>query len=324
MAQEQLTTTIVQVITDSQKSSMQVGDISEIKDDKTCADIGDILIYGETGNYVVYICSEKQNSLKPAYFKIKRKYASKIFAIEEEAYLGLKEDSIVGRSGNRSIKLTLPIAKSLESDIRPSLYIAFYGKFYDPSYSRESLTRYLSTKQLVEVQKLDFWKSTAESDPQYESIKRKLEKYVEAQKNEFGSCLGGRHIYINPAKFSEIYKVGDQKYLFAFFCGANTKNPLFSYFLLDTKDDRFEVKSLSLNDKYHLQDIYRQMPPGTPTYNSNTKTLSIHQRTRDCGSLYKYRLEDEELVLQEARESREICPDNRSAIDPVLYPLVYP
>jgi len=61
---EQITTTqSKKVETDADKTkTLKIGDISELKDDKTCDDVGDILVYAETRSYWVYICGNKQDT----------------------------------------------------------------------------------------------------------------------------------------------------------------------------------------------------------------------------------------------------------------------
>jgi len=45
------TTQIKEVAIDSQKPELKVGDISELKNDKTCDDVGEIIVYAETRSY---------------------------------------------------------------------------------------------------------------------------------------------------------------------------------------------------------------------------------------------------------------------------------
>jgi hypothetical protein len=50
-------------------SSLLVGSVAELQGDTTCEGTGGILVYAETENYLIYICSDRNDTTQPRYYR---------------------------------------------------------------------------------------------------------------------------------------------------------------------------------------------------------------------------------------------------------------
>ena len=50
-------------------SSLPVGSVAELQGDTTCEGTGGILVYAETENYLIYICSDRNDPTQPRYYR---------------------------------------------------------------------------------------------------------------------------------------------------------------------------------------------------------------------------------------------------------------
>jgi hypothetical protein len=65
---------------------LKVGALSEIKGDKTCDGTGGILVYAETQNFRIYICSDRKDKTQPRYYRSRERYGKGKLDLEAKGY----------------------------------------------------------------------------------------------------------------------------------------------------------------------------------------------------------------------------------------------
>ncbi|ELS30708.1 MULTISPECIES: hypothetical protein [Pseudanabaena] len=304
----------VEAATDTQKPILKVGDISELKDDKTCDDVGEIIVYAETQNYLAYICANNNNVSQPKIFKVKLR-ESKTVLFEGDVLLSWDKHSLVGIVQGNIFKLNIPSNAFLKSytggcyaDKQPALCL--YGQIFE-SAKTEKIIRFLRSQQF-----------TSKSDEVISKAlnQRILQSLYKKGKQLSKRCRAFEHQEFDPDQYSHIFLVSPQTYLVALYCGSNTKNPEYIYWLTNLKGDTLEsVPFLLPIDRPEFSRTPEYQLDGHPSYDSELGILSIYKAFGTNGSIIKYKINGSKVKLIEER----VCEDRR-CLDPVFFSQYYP
>ncbi|MEE3719590.1 hypothetical protein V2H45_22875 [Tumidithrix elongata RA019] len=305
------TTQSTEVATDSQKLALKVGDISELKDDKTCDDVGETLVYAETKSYLAYICGNKRDVRQPELFRVKARESKKV-QLEGKALISWNKDSFVGIVRDHTFKLNIPSNTFLiDNSADPKLTLSIRSQLLEPIFSSEKIIRFLKNDQFM-----------AKKD---EVIPKELSQRILQDLNEKGKQLSDRCRKFDPKgfeadKYSKIFPINPQEYLVAQYYSSNTKNPEYIYWLATLKEDTVEATPLLL-PLPPLEAFQRIIPEyqvnGRPNYDSDLGVLSIYVRVRTSGELTKYQINGSQAKVIEFRWIGD-CKDSR-CLDPVFF-----
>jgi hypothetical protein len=308
-----------------------VGDISELKNQTECNNLGDTLVYAETKNYFVYICGSKEDINQPTYFKAKPKTANIIYpTIIGKAVLGWQKVSFVGISGDFTYVFSIPSSKV---DSKPFLYIHPYALFKQPtlllpkSGQYEELTKYLSIVKLRQAKNL-------EVDSSLDNKKRDFVKYLLKNKKKLNVCeIPGRDRLeedeLRREVDSTLYDLGKNKYLLILRCNAYLKYNSFNLFLISGQNSHLNVRFLIqpeiLKGRFGWTGRYEdRIFYGRPLYDPQTKTLTLHVQFSGiarAGNLMSFAIQNDKLELVELRHEEG---NGNLYIDPILYNRLYP
>ena len=341
---EQITTTqSKKVETDADKTkTLKIGDISELKDDKTCDDVGDILVYAETRSYWVYICGNKQDTSQSSYFfKAKSKNDKDKPSIMGKASLGWRQTSFVGIKDNYTYSIDIPSVRTNSGSYKlPSLDIYPFNvkeiTLNPKDVQHELLTKYLAVHQFQQARELEGG-----------LFSQKRNQLINPQKNEFIKYLMDNRESLNVCENrsesptdrpdgrvenSILYKLDKHRYLLQLRCNVYLQYSSFNFFVISDEEDKIEVKNLiepSYSNNSESTDGKEYKFHGLPLYDPQSKILSIWMRLsgnfKGCGFLTSYQLQDDSLnLLKHQSGSVDDGCDKHVFIDPILYPQTYP
>lgn len=313
--------------TDSAK--LIVGDISELKDKSECDNLEDTLVYAETENYTVNICSKTKGGKDPAFLRIVKKDGSlKITGI---AKLSWREDAFVGISEKYGYRLQMPSSSGFD------LLIAS-GRERAPVLLKENIQLYYAINQFRQTKKVDELMSRIDSNLPNESKRLEFIHHIFDNRLKFGACRS-RDDRRKEEEYSDsrLWKIDDKKYFLELGCHIGAYSITLNLFLITESHSGYHFKLLNIpkiarykngkpivreNGYVTLIDI--PIPSTTARehfFNLKEKTLSIYMGKGSCGTLSKYRIGDRKLDLVEHREGGlKECDDFRYAADPSLYP----
>lgn len=117
-------------------SGIEVGSVSEIEGDVSCRQTGGILVYAETENYLVYICSDENDSTQPRYYRSFNRDGTPGIALEATDYDPRQMRYFEFKNGDYRYLLQLPTSATPN----PALTV----ELPDGSYVEEPITRYLA------------------------------------------------------------------------------------------------------------------------------------------------------------------------------------
>lgn len=168
----------------------------------------------------------------------------------------------------------------------------------------------------------------AQITPAPPDIAQEVWQYLSDERQKFGLC--GDHMDVGTSQSnSEVYQVGDQKYLVQLLCFMAAYQGSYQYVLYESSVNGIQVVPLSLSmfqtdDSGQLvrQDI--EQVGGLPTFDPGTQKLTIFTKARgvgDCGSYAQYQWKGNEFELLEYRAKLD-C-DGQS-VAPETYPQIYP
>ncbi|MFN4834002.1 MAG: hypothetical protein ACK54J_09960 [Pseudanabaena sp.] len=331
------TTHITKAETDTDKTkTLKIGNISELKDDKTCDDVGDILVYAETRSYWVYICGNKQDTSQSSYFfKAKSKNDKDKPSIMGKASLGWRQTSFVGIKDNYTYSIDIPSVRTNSGSYKlPSLDIYPSNvkeiTLNPEDVQHELLTKYLSTAPYRQARKFygQWWSS--ESDPLLDPKKKKFIKHLMDNRENLQVCENrNREPSERREEGSVLYKLENGKYVLQLRCNVYLKYNSFNFFLISEQANGLEVKFLTQPKdvaKFGVSvDEYEgRIIVGRPLFDPLTRNLSIHvpfSGLSKNGYLSTFTISNEQLELIEFRYADR---DDNFYIDPILYPILYP
>ena len=153
--------------------------------------------------------------------------------------------------------------------------------------------------------------------------------YLMTNKTQINACQDIRYEPDFTSSASNVYRVGENKYLAHFVCGSTAYQVLQEYYLYEKTTDAPLITVLPVTHFYtdlngELIEESERLIAGYSEYDRQTGTLSIFTKGRglgDCGSVGFHRLEGSQLVVQRFLAKDE-CDGNY--IEPVNYPQVYP
>jgi hypothetical protein len=117
-------------------SGIEVGSVSEIEGDVTCRQTGGILVYAETENYLVYICSDENDPTQPRYYRSFNRDGTPGISLEATDYDPRQMRYFEFKNGDYRYLLQLPTGTTPN----PMLTV----ELPDGSYVEEGITRYLA------------------------------------------------------------------------------------------------------------------------------------------------------------------------------------
>lgn len=150
---------------------------------------------------------------------------------------------------------------------------------------------------------------------------------IQQQGAKLNLCEGAIDENIST-KMSSVYPLADNKYLVEFLCFLGAYQGNYQYFIYENTENS-QIHLLTLDD-YYIDESGEIKPEkvnfitGLPTYNSEEKTLVLLTKYRglgDCGSLAKYKLQENKLKLLEYRIKKN-C--DGVYLDPEKYSRIYP
>jgi hypothetical protein len=315
----------IEVATDAQNPALKVGDISEIKDDKTCDDVGEIIVYAETQNYKVSVCADKNNRQDPSLIKITRKDGS--LKITGKAQLGWKKDSFVGMDEKYGYRLRMPSSNRFDLSL-------LSGKEFTPVWLHEDIQRYYAINQFKHAKNINELSRAIDLKSPNKSKKEQFIDYIFKNKEKLGACESIDAFKDSPSK---LWKIDDTKYFLEFGCRLGIRAVAVNFFVIEELDSGYSFKLLNIpaiardkdgnpivgeNGYVALTDIQINVTPvREDIFNSKERTLNIYMGHGSCGTLSKYRFVDEKLDLIEHREGGlKECDDGRYGADPILFP----
>jgi hypothetical protein len=320
------TTQSTKVETDKTKT-LKIGDISELKDDKTCDDVGEILVYAETENYKVSVCAEKNNRQDPSFIKITRKDGS--LKIAGKAQLGWKEDSFVGMDEKYGYRLRMPSSNKFDLSL-------LSGTEFAPVWLHEDIQRYYAINHFKQIKNVDELSRRVDSKLPDESKRIKFINYIFEYKERLGACqlMDSRK---DTAYFSSrLWKVEDKTYFLELACRTGAYAISLNFFRITESDSGYSFKLMDIptvarhkggeiisgENGYVLIGFSSTVTPAREhLFKLEESTLSIYMGKGSCGTLSKYKISNDKLDLIQHKEgSLKECNDFRYATDPILYP----
>jgi hypothetical protein len=307
-----------------------IRDISELKDKLDCSNRGDTLVYAETENYKISVCSDIKKREVPAFMKIVKKDGS--LKIEGNSQLGWKEDSFVGINEKHGYRLMMPSPNEFYLSI-------VSGTEFKPLWSREDIQLYYTINQFSQTKEVD----ELDSNSTDKSKRMEFINYIVKNREKLNVCGS---FFDKRLPFTRLWKVTDKKYLLMLSCwlGASAINATF--LLISETESGYRYKLLNIptiarhresGDNYGkpiigedghvaLTDIpVYSIAVRESFYKSGERTLRIYMGKGSCGELRKYRIDidNNNLDLIEHRASgSKICDDLRYAADPILLPII--
>lgn len=118
------------------QSAIEVGSVSEIEGDLACRQTGGILVYAETENYLVYICSDENDLTQPRYYRSFSRDGTPGITLEAADYDPRQMRYFEFRNGNYKYLLQIPTGATPN----PALTV----ELPDGSYVEEQIVRYLT------------------------------------------------------------------------------------------------------------------------------------------------------------------------------------
>ena len=277
------------VETDTDKTkTLKIGDISELKDDKTCDDVGEILVYAETENYKVSVCAEKNNRQDPSFIKITRKDGS--LKIAGKAQLGWKEDSFVGMDEKYGYRLRMPSSNKFDLSL-------LSGKEFAPVWLHEDIQRYYAINHFKQIKNIKELSSAVDSKSPDKSKREEFINYIFKNKEKLGACESIDTFKDTPSK---LWKIDGTKYFLEFGCRLGIRAVAVNFFLIEELDSGYNFKLLNIpkiardkggnlivreNGYVALTDIQiNATPVREDIFNSKERTLSIYMGHSSCGT----------------------------------------
>jgi hypothetical protein len=317
---------------------LETGDITELTNDQTCSDRGEILVYAESDSYVTYICGNKQDINQSLYFKAHAKSKINGLSINGKAILGWQKISFVGTTGNHSYSLTMPS----NGNLNPNLNILPLNRRNLQSFSQsfrfpEKLIKYLSVDEFKQSRDLERWWRSPNSTSPYSDEKKRFLKYFSNNSDKLKVCeipsRAKEKIESDKENFSRIYKIDNGIYILELTCDIYNTGLSYNFWLIKEKDNKIDVNQLIkpkiiLNNKKKFADSNEYKPSiffGGSLYDPRTKNLSLLSRYSGagmCGKLTTFNVKNNKLELLEYRDGDD-C-ENTLFMDPLLYNQVYP
>ncbi|HEY9908268.1 MAG TPA: hypothetical protein V6D18_11775, partial [Thermosynechococcaceae cyanobacterium] len=202
--------------------SLSIGKLSEIEGDVTCSSTfrtGGTLVYAETANYRVYVCSDRNNPDQPRYYRSFDKQGGTL-TLAAMDYNPRKPDSYEFRNRGYRYTLQIPSAQST-----PVLRVTLpNGKRYE-----EKILRFLTTD------------SPASGEA---ASKRDILSYFDRNRSRLGVCQESNQA--EAAQYSEVFPVGDRRSLVQFRCFLGAYQGGYEFYLYDNSAAQVKVKSLNL------------------------------------------------------------------------------
>jgi hypothetical protein len=118
------------------QSAIEVGSVSELEGDTSCRQTGGILVYAETDNYLVYICSDENDPTQPRYYRSFNRDRTPGLNLEATDYDPRQMRYFEFKNGEYTYLLQMPTGATPN----PTFTVALP----DGSYVEERITRYLA------------------------------------------------------------------------------------------------------------------------------------------------------------------------------------
>lgn len=152
-------------------------------------------------------------------------------------------------------------------------------------------------------------------------------QYFQRNRRQLGVCKESNQP--EAAKLSETHRIQGQRFLVVYRCFLGAYQGAYEFYLYNRSGSNVQVKPLTLtrfeeNATGQLVRVQSREVAGLPDYNPNQRLVSIFTKSRglgDCGHYARYKLDGEELKLQEYRV--KVDCDGRY-VDPRQYPKIYP
>ena len=287
--------------------ALSIGSLSQIEGDATCSSTfstGGTLVYAETANYRIYICGDRANEGKPRYYRSFDKKGGGNLTLAAIDYDPQQPDSYEFRNQNYRYTLQIPSAQVADPVLRVTLPT---GKRYE-----EKILRFLAAKSFLEGDTIQ---------------KQEILSYFDRNRSQIGVCKDSAQPEAAP--YSEISKLGDRRWLVQFRCFLGAYQGGYEFYLYDSSAAPVQVKSLTLRRYQENASGIRAWSQerevaGLTRFAPSQQQLSIFTKSRglgDCGTFARYKLQADELKLQEYRV-KEAC-DGRF-VEPEKYPKIYP
>ena len=289
---------------------LPIGSLSQIEGDATCSSsfrTGGLLAYAETANYRIYICADRNDETQPGYYRSFDKKGGGNLSLAAVDYDPQKPGSYEFRSRGYYYTLQIPSAQTPAPVLRvnqPS------GKPYE-----EKILRFLGAKSV---------------QPGSSNPKQEILSYFDRNRTKLGVCKDSSQA--EAQQYSEVTKLGDRRYLVQFQCflGAyQGAQEFYLYSAMPQAQAKPQVKPLTLRRYQEGASGERTWTQeraaiGLTRFDRTQQQLSIFTKSRgigDCGAFARYKLEGDELKLQEYRV-KEAC--DGIYVDPQKYPKVHP
>jgi hypothetical protein len=120
------------------QSSLPVGSVSELQGDTTCEGTGGILAYAETENFLIYICSDRNDATQPRYYRSFDRDGTPGIRLEATDYDPRQMRYFEFKNEGYSYLLQMPMGATPN----PMLTVIFP----DGSAMEEAITRYLTKR----------------------------------------------------------------------------------------------------------------------------------------------------------------------------------
>lgn len=119
-------------------SSLPVGSVAELQGDTTCEGTGGILVYAETENYLIYICSDLNDPTQPRYYRSFDRDRTPGMRLEATDYDPRQMRYFEFKNEGYSYLLQMPMG----ANPNPMLTVLFP----DGTAIEEAITRYLTKR----------------------------------------------------------------------------------------------------------------------------------------------------------------------------------
>ena len=277
----------------------RIGSTTELKNDNTCKESGDVLAYAETDKYHIYVCGDEMNN-KPKSMVINTVVGDSNKAIIDDNPSISWNKSYIFRHGEFSLGLRRPYTSTSYDLYKPNPLTFYLGvRFANESFIQEKIRVYLFNEKI---------------EPNYKKIMLLPDKKVIDRFSKYSSitkCKLPSGNSVDPA-YIAAYELNQKDYLIELICFRPHYNGDYQYILYSedplnpkAKIIPFNTLDPSLVESEEIQKIELLMISGVPHFFPEDNTLRVFHKgigAGGCGYAAEYKLIEGKFELQEFRK----------------------
>jgi hypothetical protein len=300
----------------------RIGSTTELKNDDTCKESGDILAYAETYKYHIYVCGDETNN-QPKSMVINTVVGNSNKAIIDGNPSISWSKSYIFSQGEFSIRLGRPYTPTSYKLYKPSSPTFSVGvRFANESFINEKIRVYLFNEKIEP----NYKKTMLLQD---QTVVDRFSKYSSITKCNLPSGNS-----VDP-QYVAAYEINQKEYLIELICFRPSYNINYQYILYSENSLTPKAKIIPFNtlnpsfiESGKIQKTELITISGVAQFFPEDNTLRVVHKgigAGGCGSAEEYKLIEEKFELQEFRKydcySSGASQPSKS---PEEFPKIYP